>query len=38
MQRNIGESHRHENEQKKPDTGNYVLCDFIYMRFKDRQN
>lgn len=38
MQRNIGESHRRENEQKKPDTKNYILCDFIYMRFKDRQN
>lgn len=37
MQRGIGESHRHENKEKKPDTKT-VLCDFICMELQDRQN
>lgn len=36
MQRILGESHRYEHEQKKPDTKDYILCEFIYVKFKDR--
>lgn len=30
------ESRKHKNEGMKPDIKEYILCDFIYMKFKIR--
>lgn len=32
----LGESHRPENEQKKPESKDYILCNSVYVKFKNR--
>lgn len=34
----MDESPRQYVEQKKPDTKDYIMCDYLYMKFKNRQN
>lgn len=38
IRNSMGESHRHNAEQKNLGTKEYVLHDFIYMKFKKWQN
>lgn len=35
---NTDESHQHNIEQKKADTKDYILFDFIYNKFKNSKN
>lgn len=34
----INKSHRRHDKWKKPDTEEYILYDYIYMKLKNRQN
>lgn len=36
MYNNMNEAHRHGMKQKKPDTKEYVLYDYIFMHFQNR--
>lgn len=35
---NTKESHKHNIEQKKQDTEEYILYDLFYIKFRDTQN
>ena len=34
----MGESHKYSIEKNKPDTREYILEDYIHIKFKNRQN
>lgn len=34
----MDESHKHDNEWKKPDPEVYILYDSTYIKFKNKQN